>query len=54
MPEIQICSACRLTINEATQQFVVTNKQESTYPAEWRYAHKDCYDKEQAATKAAA
>jgi hypothetical protein len=54
MPELHVCTYCKKTINEAAQQFVVTNKQESTFPTDWRYAHAECYEKEQAKNPTAA
>jgi hypothetical protein len=44
MPEIPIYIYCRKSVNRDGEDYVVTNKGETTCQNEWLYAHVDCYD----------
>lgn len=42
MPEIPVCIHCRKPVNQKTQDYVVTNKEE--YEEKWKYAHAQCQE----------
>lgn len=46
MSELNICIYCKGVIQEA-ESYVVPNKQESTFPRDWYYAHATCHEREQ-------
>jgi hypothetical protein len=44
MPEVRLCIHCRKTIDEISDQYVVTNKDTAKSRIDWLYAHAQCQD----------